>query len=124
MAHVGVGLRRAGVVERCWCAGEARARHRREGVVGALALVDVVVGVYHLGPQLAAQDLDRAVGDHLVGVHVALRAAARLPHHQREVVRQRAVRHLRRGLHNGAADLGVHALAHVNLRHIGCICHI
>mmetsp|Transcript_29221 Transcript_29221/g.74970 ORF Transcript_29221/g.74970 Transcript_29221/m.74970 type:complete len:415 (-) Transcript_29221:64-1308(-) len=90
---------------------------RREGVVGALALVDVVVGVYHLGPQLAAQDLDRAVGDHLVGVHVALRAAARLPHHQREVVRQRAVRHLRRGLHNGAADLGVHALAHVNLGH-------
>ena len=51
-------------------------------VVGALALVDVVVGVDgRLGAQLAAHQLDGAVGDHLVRVHVALGAGARLPNH-------------------------------------------
>ena len=39
-----------------------------------------------LRAQLAAGDLDRAVRDHLVRVHVRLRARARLPHEQREVV--------------------------------------
>lgn len=40
--------------------------HRGEGVVGALPLVDVVVGVYQaLVAQLAAQNLNRAVGNHL-----------------------------------------------------------
>lgn len=47
-------------------AAAAAAAHRGEGVVGGLPLVDVVVGVHHrLVAQLAAQDLDRAVGDHL-----------------------------------------------------------
>ena len=55
---------------------------RGVGVVGALALVDVVVGVDgRLGAQLAAHQLDGAVGDHLVRVHVALGAGARLPNH-------------------------------------------
>jgi hypothetical protein len=66
-----------------------------EGVVGGLALVDVVVGVDE--PRLAAlaaEDLARAVGQHLVDVHVGLRPAARLPHHQRELVLVLAREHL------------------------------
>ena len=59
---------------------------RREGVVGGLALVDVVVGVDGLlRAHLAAEDLDRAVRDDLVGVHVGLRPAPGLPDDQREV---------------------------------------
>uniref|UniRef100_A0A6B0VA16 Uncharacterized protein n=1 Tax=Ixodes ricinus TaxID=34613 RepID=A0A6B0VA16_IXORI len=67
----------------------------RVRVVGALALVDVVVGVDGaLAAQLAAEDLDGPVGDHLVHVHVRLGARARLPDHQREVRLQGAVNHL------------------------------
>ncbi len=70
----------------------------REGVVGRLAEIDVVVGVDGvLRPERAAGQLDGAVGDHLVGVHVGLGAAAGLPHHQREVVVEGAVRHLAGG---------------------------
>ena len=66
------------------------AQHRRdvhgggEGIVGGLRHVDMVVGVQ----KLLARDVVAAVGDDLVGVHVGLGAAARLPHHQREVVVQ------------------------------------
>ncbi len=68
---------------------------RGEGVVGRLAHVDVVVGVHgRLAAQLPAQQLDRAVGDDLVHVHVGLRARARLPHHQREVIVQLSTDHL------------------------------
>jgi hypothetical protein len=67
-------------------------------------------------PRRAVRPLGRRC-THLVGVHVALRARARLPHHQREVVHQLAVRHLCGGLHDGVADLAVqHALLHVDLR--------
>jgi hypothetical protein len=56
-------------------------------VVGRLRHVDVIVGMD--GP-LAAHDpagnFNGAIGDHLVDVHVGLRAAARLPDAQREMV--------------------------------------
>ena len=55
---------------------------RREGIVGALGFVHVVVGVH----QLFAQQGVRARGDDLVDVHVALRAAARLPDDERKFV--------------------------------------
>ena len=58
-----------------------------EGVVGRLRHVHVVVGMHRLlGAELAARDFDAAIGDDLVDVHVALRAAAGLPHAQREMV--------------------------------------
>ena len=38
-----------------------------------------------LAAHLAAGNLNRAIGDHFVGVHVGLRAAARLPDAQRKV---------------------------------------
>ena len=44
--------------------------------------------------------LDGAVRDDLVGVHVRLRAAARLPDAQRELVIERTLRHLGRRLLN------------------------
>ena len=61
--------------------------HRgRVGVVGRLRHVDVVVGVDgRLRALLTTGDLDRAVGDDLVHVHVRLGPAARLPHEQREL---------------------------------------
>ena len=76
--------------------------HRgREGVVRRLAAVDVVVGMHRLlRSHHAAGDLDRAVGDHLVGVHVRLRAAAGLEHDQRKVVVELSGDHLVGRLHD------------------------
>ena len=66
--------------------------HRRDvhgggkAVVRRLPHVDVVVGMDRLfGADLAAEDLDSAIGDDLVHVHVGLGAGAGLPHHQREI---------------------------------------
>src|SRR5205807_6273133 len=42
----------------------------RDDIVRGLTEVDVVVGMDELGPSLAAEDLSRPVGDHLVGVGV------------------------------------------------------
>ncbi len=60
---------------------------RREDVVRRLAAVDVVVRVDEacFAP-LATEDFARAVGEHLVHVHVRLRAAARLPNDEGEFV--------------------------------------
>ncbi len=80
------------------------------GVVGRLAHIDVVVGMDRLfRAHLAAQHLDGAVGDHLIGVHVGLRARAGLPHHQREMIVELAVDHLLGGGDDGFAELGVEA---------------
>ena len=47
----------------------------------------MIVGVDGgLAAELAAEQLDGAVGDDLVGVHVGLGAGPRLPDYQREVV--------------------------------------
>ena len=68
---------------------------RREGVVGGLRHVHVVVGMDRgLGTHHAAVELDGPVGDDLVGVHVGLGPAAGLPDAQREVVVELAVGHL------------------------------
>jgi hypothetical protein len=62
-------------------------------------VVDVVVRVdRRLRANHAAGDRDRAIGDHLVGVHVGLGARAGLEHHQRELEVPPAVDHLLRGL--------------------------
>ena len=56
--------------------------HRRgESVVGTLALVYIVVGMQ----QFFARDFVAAVGNDFVGVHIRLRAAARLPDDEREM---------------------------------------
>src|SRR6056297_2429582 len=83
--------------------------HRgREGVVRALPHVAVIVGMHRVfGAYLAAEDFDRAVGDHLVGVHVRLGAAACLPNHQREVVVELAFDHFACGGDDGIGQLRV-----------------
>ena len=79
------------------CSTDGDVHRGRERVVGRLAPVDVVVRVHRrLRPTLAAGELDRAVGDHLVGVHVDLRARPGLEHDEREVVVERRRRSPRR----------------------------
>lgn len=79
-----------------------------EGVVGGGAHVDVVVGVDGLlAAHGAAEDLDGAVGDDLVGVHVGLGAGAGLPDDEREVVDELERGNLLGGLDDGLAQLGV-----------------
>ncbi len=63
---------------------------RRVDVVGRLAEVDVLVGVEHLVVALlVAHQLERTVGDDLVGVHVGRRAGAALHDVDDEVIVQR-----------------------------------
>jgi hypothetical protein len=61
---------------------------RREGVVGALTHVDVIVGVdrFLRGEAVAPKHLDRPIADHLVDVHVAARPRPRLEDVDRELV--------------------------------------
>ena len=85
--------------------------HGREGVVGGLPGVHVVVGMdRRLGAEHAAGELDRPVGDDLVGVHVGLGARARLEHHQRELGVPPALDHLAGRLAD-QLDLGGRELA-------------
>ena len=77
-----------------------------EGVVGRLGAVHMVVRVHRLlGADGAAQHLDGAVGDHLIGVHVGLGAGARLPDDEREIVVELAFGHFQRRRRNGLAQL-------------------
>ena len=55
-----------------------------------------------LGAALAAEEFVGAVGDHLVEVHVGLRARPGLPHHQREMIVELALDDLARGADDGA----------------------
>ena len=78
-----------------------------EGVVRGLAAVHVIVGVNGgLGTHLAARDLDGAVGDDLVSVHVRLRARTGLEDNQREVVVELAGDDLVTGLRDEVRDVG------------------
>ena len=87
------------------------------GVVAALALVYVVVGMDRaLAAQLSSEHLDRSVGDDLVGVHVGLGAGPCLPDHQGEVVIiQLAGDDLIGGLADGLGDDGVETELGVDL---------
>ena len=85
---------------------------RRKCVVGRLRHVDVVIGMdrllrsHHFSSIRAARDLNGAVGDDLVDVHVGLRAAAGLPDAQRELVVELAGDDLVRGLHDELGLVG------------------
>ena len=91
--------------------GVGRDVHRRgEGVVGALALVHVVVGVNRtvaLAEGAPCKDMG-AVGHDLVDVHVALGARARLPNHQRKLVVELARQDFVAGRHNQVLLRRVH----------------
>ena len=80
---------------------------RRERVVRRLRHVDVVVGMDRLlRPSLPAGELDGAVRDHLVHVHVRLGTAPGLPDVQRELVGVATVDDLVGGLHDELGLLG------------------
>ncbi|MHC2439591.1 hypothetical protein ACVMB0_006966 [Bradyrhizobium sp. USDA 4451] len=80
-----------------------RDMHRgRKRVVRGLAHVDMIVRMDRLlGAELAAEHLVGAVGDHLVDVHVGLRAGAGLPDDQRKMIVELAVDHFLRCAGNG-----------------------
>ncbi len=90
-----------------------------EDVVRGLAAVDLVVGMHAaLLAALPAEELACAVGEHLVHVHVGLRAGARLPDHERKLPVVLAGEHLvRRGgdgvrlVRGERLQLGVHQRA-------------
>ena len=87
--------------------------HRRgKRVVGRLRHVDVVVRVNRrLAAERRAGELAAAVGDHLVHVHVELRAAARHPNVQREHVVMLARQNLVADLHDQRVRFVVEPLA-------------
>ena len=86
-----------------------------EGVVAAGGHVDVIVGVHGLlAAHFSSQQLDGAVGDDFVGVHVALRAGSRLPDYEREVVDEFEACDFLCGLDDCVADFGVQAVGHVD----------
>ena len=79
------------------------------GVVTALALIDVVIGVDRLlAAKLTSKELNRSVGYHLVGVHVGLSARTGLPDDQGEVV---IVKLARNDLH-GEANISLLYIFH------------
>ena len=71
----------------CHAVGGGDMHRRREAVVRRLPHIDVVVRMHRrLCAELAAEHEVGAVGDHLVDVHVGLRAGAGLPDPQREMI--------------------------------------
>jgi hypothetical protein len=71
----------------------------------------------------AAEELRRTVGEHLVHVHVGLRAGARLPDPQRELTVVPAGQHLVRGAHDGGRFLRVE-LTQVSVGRRGSALHL
>src|SRR5947208_15298643 len=69
-----------------------------KNVVRRLPAVDLVVGMHAaLLAALASEELARAVGEHLVHVHVGLGARSRLPHHERKLAVVLSGEHLAAG---------------------------
>ena len=81
--------------------GRGNVHGRGKRVVRRLRHVDVVIRMNgFLAAHRAAGNLDGAIGDHLVDVHVGLRAAAGLPDAQREMIVELAGDHFVGGLHD------------------------
>ena len=77
----------------------------REGVIGRLRHVAVIIRVHRLlGAHLAAEYLDGAVGDDLIRIHVGLGAGPGLPDDKGEVLIELAVDHFVGGLDDGLAE--------------------
>ena len=83
---------------------ESHSESRREGVVGGLAVVDVVIGVDDVVAALREPEmLQRQVRQDLVGVHVDRRAGTALEDVDRELVHAPSLfEHLVTGLEDGA----------------------
>ena len=88
---------------------------RWESVIAGLRAVHMVVRVHHLGAKLATQNLDCAIRDNFVAVHVGLSAGAGLPNHEGEVVVELAGNHLVGGLNDCIGDALLKAKVQVGL---------
>ena len=69
----------------------------RESVIRGLAHVYVVIRVNEFFPK----DLVCSVSDHLIGIHVGLGTASRLPYYKRKMVHESSVCHLSCCLYHG-----------------------
>lgn len=79
-----------------------------EGVIGGGGHVNVVVWVDRLlGAHISAENLNGAVRDNLVGVHVGLSAGTGLPDGEWEVVNELKGSNLRGGLLDGSSELWI-----------------
>ena len=83
--------------------------HRRGvGVVGRLRSVHVVIGVNHVISAFGlADDFQRPVGNHFVGIHIGRSACAALQHVHDEMRIQHAGGHVIAGLGDGLGLLGI-----------------
>lgn len=81
----------------------------RERVVGRSGHVNMVVRVNGLlATLLSPKNLNSAVRDDLVSVHVGLGTGAGLPDDEREVIKELALGNFGGSLLNGLSDLGVY----------------
>ena len=88
------------------CTCKRNLHRRRIDVVGALAEVDVFERMQPCRSSAGrAEDLERSVGDHLVGVHVGRRARAALDDVDDELVVQFTVADFRAGRHDRGGTL-------------------
>ena len=81
---------------------------RREGVIRRLRHIHMIVRMHQLVlgqillvTEIAAENLDGAVGEHFVHIHVRLRARTRLPDDEREIAVKLALKGLVRRLNDG-----------------------
>ena len=116
MSFHSLGLRRDRIVQRLhrryqslFHVDRRRDVHRGgERIVGGLRHVDVIVGMNRrLAPERRAGELAAAVGNHLIHVHVELRAASRHPDMQRKHVLMLAGEDLVTGLNDQLVPLVV-----------------
>ena len=86
-----------------------RELHRRRiDVVRRLAQIEMIVGMNDVVlPARLAEDLERAVGHHFVGVHVGRSSGSALNHVDAEVVVVQPVSDLARRLRNRVDDLAI-----------------
>jgi hypothetical protein len=84
-------------------------------IVRALTHINMVIRVHRfLAPQLPTQNLDCAIADHLVRVHVALSPASRLEHHQGKVVDKLARDYFVCRLGDGVAEFWIKAVGGIH----------
>ena len=86
---------------------DGQPRRRRVDVVGRLSHVHVVIGVdARVRATALTEDLGRAVGEHLVGVHVVRRAGAGLVDVDDELIAELPAENLVGGFDDRACDAG------------------
>ena len=105
-----VGQRMRRGHERRGAERQREARGRRVHVVGRLSHVDVIVGMHpRVGAARLGEHLRRAIGEHLVRVHVVRRAGSRLVDVDDELIAKPAAQDLIGRLHNRGGDVAIEA---------------